>query len=253
LIIFDLDGTLFRTDEVFVRAFRSASADLGMQPPDDDDFLDLIGLPSSDCIDVLAHGSDNSEIDELIRKKGENPVQAYIDNAFNLDMLIDTILKPTKRGEAIQTILRHLDLETDLMSRDVTYDIDSSTIILVEGVLLYRKPLDDCFDYRVFLDIPFREMIRRAEERDVPRFGEQFLQRYKEKYIPIIVALDLDWSQMRKNPESFEGSAARSECRNLPSIKRGVQQTSQFALLSGADSNQTIFLVALRVVIVLFH
>ncbi len=120
-----------------------------------------------------------------VRSRGENPIQAYIDNAFNLRKLEFELLKPIELHEAIHISLKHLDLKTDTMSREIEYWIDSRTIVIIEGVLLYREPINEYFDYRVYLDISFEEMLSRARKRDVPRFGEEFMDRYKEKYIPI--------------------------------------------------------------------
>ena len=44
---------------------------------------------------------------------------------------------------------------------------------------------DICWiEYKVFLDISFDEVIHRARLRDVPKYGENFLQKYHERYIP---------------------------------------------------------------------
>ena len=58
-------------------------------------------------------------------------------------------------------------------------------MVLVEGVLLYREPVDRYFDMRVFLQVSKNEMLRRARESDKNRFIEDTLQRYKRKYIPV--------------------------------------------------------------------
>lgn len=49
----------------------------------------------------------------------------------------------------------------------------------------YRPPLEEFIDYKIFLDIGFDEMLRRAEARDAPRFGAEILAKYREKYIPV--------------------------------------------------------------------
>ncbi|MEJ5308333.1 MAG: hypothetical protein WHX52_01055 [Anaerolineae bacterium] len=57
--------------------------------------------------------------------------------------------------------------------------------MLVEGVLLFRPPIDAYFDLRLFLHIPFDEVLRRATARDVPHCGDDYLERYKFRYIPV--------------------------------------------------------------------
>ena len=77
-----------------------------------------------------------------------------------------------------------LDLDADTYSNEVTFEVGDSTIIIIEGVLLYRPPIDELIDYRVFLDVSFDEVISRVQRRDVPKYGESFLQRYNDRYIP---------------------------------------------------------------------
>lgn len=82
-------------------------------------------------------------------------------------------------------MLTLLDLDTDLYINRKEYTIESDSLVLFEGVLLYRPPLEEFIDYKIFLDIGFDEMLRRAEARDVPRFGAEILAKYREKYIPV--------------------------------------------------------------------
>ncbi len=120
-----------------------------------------------------------------IRKKGKDEIHAYINNAFNLELLEDKLLKPLKEDGKIDVVLNLLDLNTDEYSNKKYFSADEDTIIILEGVLLYREPIDKYFDYRIFLDITFEQVLERARKRDVPIYGEGFLDKYKNKYIPI--------------------------------------------------------------------
>jgi phosphoglycolate phosphatase len=120
-----------------------------------------------------------------ICNQGDDPVQSYFDNAFNLELLEKEILAPARGGELVDKELFLLDLESDTYVNRKRYRIDKDTIVILEGVLLYREPLDRYFDLRIFLDIPFSEVLRRAGKRDVSRFGPGFLSRYKTRYIPV--------------------------------------------------------------------
>ena len=120
-----------------------------------------------------------------IRNAGPNEIDAYIQNAFDIKKLIDELLKPLKSGQSINKTLECLDLNTDTFSSRRHYEIDKNTYVILEGVLLYREPLSGYIDYKVFLDIGFDEVLRRAEVRDVPQYGPAFLNKYREKYIPI--------------------------------------------------------------------
>lgn len=119
-----------------------------------------------------------------IRLRGQNEVVAYLDNAFNLDLLETELLRPAKQGLSIDKTLTLLDLKTETYSLERRFTIDSETIVIVEGVLLYRPPIDQHIDVRVFLDIPFEEVLHRASVRDVPMYGIDILERYRTKYLP---------------------------------------------------------------------
>lgn len=56
---------------------------------------------------------------------------------------------------------------------------------MIEGVLLFKPPIMEYLDGKVFLYIDFNEVIKRATIRDVPKYGEAFLEKYNIKYIPI--------------------------------------------------------------------
>jgi phosphoglycolate phosphatase len=132
----------------------------------------------------LIHLDDFLNVSSL-RKKGGDPVRAYFDNAFDLNLLVNKLLVPARQGKTVLTTLKLLNLETDTIDREMHFQIDATTTVIIEGVLLYREPLDRHFDYRIFLDISFDEMLRRATVRDKRRFGKGLLERYKRKYIPV--------------------------------------------------------------------
>lgn len=120
-----------------------------------------------------------------LRRSGKDEVDAYYTNAFNYGMLINTVLKPYKENGQIDRAVYCLNLDTDEYDTVRHYSFDSDTIILIEGVLLFRPPLLDYLDGTVFLEINFQEMLKRASERDVPKYGEIIMEKYRNKYIPV--------------------------------------------------------------------
>ncbi len=121
----------------------------------------------------------------IIRYKGKDPITSYIDNAFDLDKLVDEILKPITNNHQLDKEIKLLDMEKDQLTIKKRYRIDKDTIVLIEGVLLYREPIYQYFDYRIFIDITFDEVLIRAKRRDHHIFGDAVLNRYINKYIPI--------------------------------------------------------------------
>jgi len=130
-------------------------------------------------------GLDDFHHPRARREEGIDPIEAYTANAFDLKRLVAELLAPARRGEHIRRTLKLLNIVTDEYSVRKMFTIDKETIVLLEGVLLFRPPLDEFFDYRIFLDIPFEEVLRRAARRDVPLYGAEFLEKYRQKYIPV--------------------------------------------------------------------
>lgn len=116
-----------------------------------------------------------------IRLKDDSP-QGYLNNAFDLDRLKELLL--VLKSGANDVSLELLNLDQDTYTNVKKFHATKTSVIIVEGVLLYRPPIDSLFDYRVFLKIGFDDVLKRAKERDVPRYGKGILERYKDKYIP---------------------------------------------------------------------
>jgi len=135
---------------------------------------------------------------KAIRYSGNNPIDSYIDNAFNLQLLEVEILHPIRTSNLNKSLVL-LDLDTDSFINKQTYKIDKDTIILLEGVLLYRVPIDKYFDMRIFLDISFDEVLRRSKIRDVPKFGVEVLEKCKTKYKPIQLKYFKQWYPKEKS------------------------------------------------------
>lgn len=128
----------------------------------------------------LIHADDFHQ-PRSVRINDSSP-EGYIANAFDLttlsELLADIKSKPTDKQMDL------LDLGTDTYTNKKHYQTNDETVVILEGVLLYRPPIGGLIDYKVFLDISFDEVLRRAAVRDVPKYGEEFLQKYIERYIP---------------------------------------------------------------------
>jgi phosphoglycolate phosphatase len=121
-------------------------------------------------------------------KSGGNPsddIGAYYSYAFNYAQLIEEVLEPMMRHGSVDKDVLCLNLDTDQYENTVHYQIDSDTVVLIEGVLLFRPPISCYLQSKIFLQIGFGEMLRRARIRDVPKYGEAFMKKYTDKYIPV--------------------------------------------------------------------
>jgi len=159
---------------------------------------------------------DDFHNEKRIRMIGENPISAYFDNAFNIRKIVDEILLPIKKIGTVNKKLPLLDLDTDTYSKEVEFDIDLDTIVILEGVLLYREPIEKFIDLKIYIDISFDEVIKRVIKRDVPLYGESMIKRYYEKYIPIQKEYIEKYKPMQKSDilidnEDYNNPKIRSE------------------------------------------
>ena len=120
-----------------------------------------------------------------VRSQEPDPVMSYYIHAFDLRKLEHEILEPISQQGWLDKELILLDLQKDQYCNNKRYVVDHDTIVIIEGVLLYREPIDKYFDFRIYIDISFEEVIKRAIKRDSAIFGDSVVERYRSKYIPI--------------------------------------------------------------------
>jgi phosphoglycolate phosphatase len=99
--------------------------------------------------------------------------------------VVEELLVPWKGQGNLDKVIKCLNLDTDLYDTERHYILEHKTVLLIEGVLLFREPLLPYLDGKIFLTISFDEVLNRARVRDVPRYGEEFLNKYIYKYIPV--------------------------------------------------------------------
>lgn len=118
-----------------------------------------------------------------IRYAGDDEVENYLSRSFDLGTLTSKVLAPIRLG-MLDISLTMLNLHTDTYSVTRRYHIDENTIVLLEGVFLFRQELQPYIDFKIFLHVPFDEVWERVRKRDVPLYGEGILEKYSSKYIP---------------------------------------------------------------------
>ena len=119
-----------------------------------------------------------------VRYSGQDEIDNYYNKSFNFKMIIEKILKPIKEDKNFKIKLNLLDLQTNKFEVERVYSIDTSTIVIFEGVFLFRKELLSYFDYKIFLEIPFKESKRRAKNRDIKIYEKEIISKYDFKYLP---------------------------------------------------------------------
>jgi phosphoglycolate phosphatase len=117
-----------------------------------------------------------------IRMGGNSP-ECYFENAIDTQRLGE-LITDIKRGPVNKTMTL-LDMGTDTYTNSKSYITNIDTVVIVEGVLLYRQSIKRLFDFKIYLDVDYNEILRRGKERDVPLYGESIIQQYIDLYIPV--------------------------------------------------------------------
>ncbi|MBN1160363.1 MAG: HAD hydrolase-like protein [Dehalococcoidales bacterium] len=132
---------------------------------------------------------------KAIRYSGKDQVDNYYTKSFNIGLIVEKLLLPIKDKKPFSLKIKALDPDTDKYEVDREYSIDSDTIIIFEGVFLFRKDLSAFCDYKIYLDIRLEESKRRAIIRDstanVKKYDVKYLPaqvKYMKKYPPTKVA-----------------------------------------------------------------
>jgi phosphoglycolate phosphatase-like HAD superfamily hydrolase/uridine kinase len=125
-------------------------------------------------------GMDDFHNPREVRYSGKDQADNYFNKSFNTSLLVEKLLKPAKESGRVSAKLILLDLETDKANIEKEYTITPDTVVIIEGVFLFRKELAPYLHYKVYLDIPFEESKRRAVTRD----PAATILKYDQKYLP---------------------------------------------------------------------
>ena len=117
---------------------------------------------------------------KVYRYSGENQIENYYNKSFNIETIINKLLIPLNQKRIFSTRLTMLDWKTDKYEIEKEFSFHKNTIVIFEGVFLFRKELSPYIDYKIFIEIPFDESLQRAKTRD----SEEVFKKYNEKYLP---------------------------------------------------------------------
>ncbi len=174
VVIFDLDGTLFRTRDVVLPAVKSALKDAGLPGAKDSKIISLLGEKTDEFCRQLAYGADDEQLSTFIerlghheihhiRKKGtlfegtkevldelkimgypialcSNGSVDYVEFVlYTMDIMdyfdfISCDEKQKTKGEMIKDIQNYLELQKGVMVGDSKHDISGASSIGMPSV-----------------------------------------------------------------------------------------------------------------------
>jgi uridine kinase len=100
--------------------------------------------------------------------RGEQSPEGYYYDSINYGDFVDEALRPIKHAKKypVRVKSKLLDLLTDQEDNQFV-DIFSSSIVLVEGVFLFRPEIAQFLDLKIFIECNFDITLERMKRRDV--------------------------------------------------------------------------------------
>ena len=116
--------------------------------------------------------------------KGRLSPEGYYHDSFNVQKLIDVLLKPLGPSESLEYKTTIFDYRTDSSVDSPTQIASSNDILIVDGIFLFRPELQDYWDMKVFVDVPFSVTVPRAIKRDSDGNEAEVRMQYEKRYVP---------------------------------------------------------------------
>lgn len=129
-------------------------------------------------------GFHNPRADRL--RRGAGSPEGYFLDSFDYEALRTLLLEPLGPGGSRRYRRACFDYRLDEKVELPEEEASPDAILLFDGVFLLRPELRPFWDFSLFVQADFDEIVRRAEARDSELMGgvEAVRERYRLRYIP---------------------------------------------------------------------
>ncbi len=119
-------------------------------------------------------------------RRGADSPEGYFLDSFDYEALRSVLLDPLGPGGSKRYRRRVFDYRVDEKVEAPEEEAPFGAIFLFDGVFLLRAELASLWDFSIFVQADFDEIVRRAEVRDRELIGgvEAVRERYRTRYIP---------------------------------------------------------------------
>jgi uridine kinase len=136
---------------------------------------------------VIRAGIDdfhNPRADRL--RRGPDSPEGYFLDSFNYEALRTLLLEPLGPSGSRRYRRACFDYRLDEKVEAPEEEASPGSILLFDGVFLLRDELRTCWDFSIFVQADFDEIVRRVEERDreLMEGAEAVRERYRARYVP---------------------------------------------------------------------
>jgi uridine kinase len=149
-------------------------------------------------------------------RRGRFSPEGYYFDGFDFEDARRRLLEPFSTGAGFS--LRAYDIEREQAVEDDIIVAGSGSLLIVDGVFLFRAELQSCFELGVYLRVSRRTSIDRGVARDAARSGDAILERqlYERRYAPA-----QDRYHEEVSPEDFADLVIDNEDVENPVVVHG--------------------------------
>lgn len=136
---------------------------------------------------MIASVDDFLNPKDIRYQKDKNPAESFYYDSYNYDAIINLLLKPFHSGN-LEYRNKFFDYRINSEIDCPTQEAEKNSILIMEGIFLFRPELIDFWDLKIFLDVDFETTLQRALERETEKnhigSKQKIIDRYKKRYIP---------------------------------------------------------------------
>ena len=158
---------------------------------------------------------------ETRHAKGPMSVVGYLEDSFNFEVVEKKVLRPLGPGGNRKYLQEIFDHQKGEVKKADWMEAPFDSILIFEGVMLFRKGLSELFDFKIFVDCSEETILKRAKMRDLAHFEnlETLLYKYHKRFLP-----GQRRHLMENKPMEIADLVFGNDVLKLPSIKTGMER-----------------------------
>ncbi len=148
---------------------------------------DLVGPLRTRGCPVIRASLDSFHRPRAIRhRRGALSPEGYYYDSFDYPALKSLLLEPLGPGGSLRYQAALYDGRAEVALSAPVLTAEPHSILLLDGVFLFRPELEGCWDVRIWVEVAFEVALSRAVQRDAALFGGESAvrERYERRYIP---------------------------------------------------------------------
>ncbi|MBU0512185.1 MAG: uridine kinase [Chloroflexi bacterium] len=146
----------------------------------------LIEARGRPAIRASADGFHNPRV--IRYQRGADSPEGYYLDSFDYQAIRDRLLIPLGPDGNRKYLRAVFDYRADAPTHEPTRESHQDAILLFDGIFLLRPELNDCWDFRIFVNVDFAVSVERAVARDAQRNPEystdELRAQYARRYVP---------------------------------------------------------------------